>query len=228
MPRRVASSVRLLWGGLLVVCLAAGLLRPGAAAGAPAAGAGLIDRIDAAQRGLRTIQAEFVQRNQVKLFKQELVSRGRLLYERGAAGAPSRLRWEYVTPDPSTLLLTGPEAYLIMPGRAAQRFDLGKDGTLQAIFAELELWLGSGSLRAAEREYEVRETAGKGGPALVMVPRPGTPLSRTFSQIELRVDSKTAILRGILLVEKGGDQKEISFTTMNRNVVLPADAFKRP
>ena len=182
--------------------------------------AALIGRIDAAQKEAKTLQADFVQRNRVKLFKQELTSKGRLLYQRGA---PSQLRWEYTAPDPSTMLLLGQKAYLQMPGRPAQVFDTAKDSTLRAIFGQLELWLGNGSLAAAKDEYDMS----RGGPAtVVLVPKGASPLARTFSRIEMRLDERTLLLSGLLLVEKGGDEKEIVFTRVQRNAPLPEGAFK--
>lgn len=185
----------------------------------------LVGRIDQAQRGVRTLRAEFTQRNRVKLFKQELTSRGLLLYERGDGG--SRLRWEYVAPDPSTMILAGGKATLLLPGRGPQEFSVAGDSTLRAIFAELELWLGNGSLRRAQAQGEYDMSAGGDvkAPVLVLRPREKSPLSRTFSRIEMRLDGKTMLLRGLLLQEQGGDEKDISFTRVDRDVALPPRSF---
>jgi outer membrane lipoprotein-sorting protein len=183
----------------------------------------LITRVDAAQKDLRTLRAEFVQKNRVRLFRQEMVSRGRLLYQRGE---PTRLRWEYTAPDPSSLLVVGQRAYLQMPGRPAQVFDTGTDSTLRAIISQLELWLGSRSLRSAQKDYDLQLGGGRGTPALLLTPRPGSPLAKAFSRIELRFDERTALLRGLLLSERGGDEKEITFTRLERNVPLPEAAFQ--
>jgi outer membrane lipoprotein-sorting protein len=185
----------------------------------------LIGRIDQAQRGVRTLRAEFTQRNRVKLFKQELTSRGLLLYERGDGG--SRLRWEYVAPDPSTMILAGGKATLLLPGRGPQEFSVAGDSTLRAIFAELELWLGNGSLRRAQAqgEYDMRASGDSKVPVLVLQPREKSPLSRTFSRIEMRLDGRTMLLKGLLLVERGGDEKDITFTRVDRDAALPPRAF---
>ena len=175
----------------------------------------LLTSIDLAQKDLRSLKAEFVQRNRIKLFKQELVSRGRLHYQRQGSGPP-QLLWEYLEPDPSSLLLQGKQATLRMAGRPPQVFDMERDATMRAIFDELLLWLGNGSLRAAGTHYEMAPAGDKAAPAVALVPRSGTPLSRTFTRIELRVDPRTMLLKGILLVEKSGDEKEIVFTHMER------------
>lgn len=73
---------------------AAALLVAGSAHAAPTV-AGVLQRLDAASRGTHALAGEFTQTNKVKLFKQELRSRGRFLFEK-----PRRIRWEYLDPDP--------------------------------------------------------------------------------------------------------------------------------
>ncbi|HND12321.1 MAG TPA: outer membrane lipoprotein carrier protein LolA, partial [Pseudomonadota bacterium] len=69
----------------------------------------LMTKIDAVQKDLRSLRADFVQHSRVKLFRQQVSSEGRFLY---AKGTPARLRWEYLKPDPSTMLLVGEQATL--------------------------------------------------------------------------------------------------------------------
>lgn len=192
--------------------------------------------MEAGQRDLQTLSAEFTQTSRVKLFKQEMRSEGRLLYERATAakgGATTRLRWEYLRPDPSTMLLIGSEARLRM-GDAnskipAQVFDMAKDANLRAIFAQLRLWLGLSSgeagspLGTAEllADYELKASSGKDGPVLIMLPRPTSVLGKTFARVELSLVGRGCQLTRLLLVEQSGDEKEIRFTSVKRNAPLP-------
>src|SRR4051812_4178273 len=66
---------------------------------APPRGA-LIARLQLSSGSTTSLAGEFTQKSRIKLFKQELRARGRLYYER-----PSRIRWEYLAPDPSTLVV---------------------------------------------------------------------------------------------------------------------------
>jgi outer membrane lipoprotein-sorting protein len=180
-------------------------------------------RIDAAQADLRSLSAEFVQNSRSKLFKQQLSSQGRLYYQRGA---PTRLRWEYTRPDASTMLLIGERATLRIGSRPPQVFDSSRDPTLNAIFTQLQLWLGNGSLASAQADYEVSSSGTAERPALILAPRPASPLSRAFSRIELHVDGRTLQLGRLLLVENSGDEKEVVFSRMQRNAALPQNAFQ--
>jgi len=69
--------------------------------------------LDRTSKGTQQLDGEFTQHNRMKLFKQELVSKGRLSFS-----APRKVRWEYTSPDPSTLILDGNTATLTAPGTA--------------------------------------------------------------------------------------------------------------
>src|SRR5438874_11849964 len=79
----------------------------------------VVKKVDAAKAGVETLAGEFTQKNRVKLFKQELASKGRLYFKK-----PRQIRWEYTAPDPSVMILDGNQARLLMPGAAPQTFDL--------------------------------------------------------------------------------------------------------
>jgi outer membrane lipoprotein-sorting protein len=181
----------------------------------------VLHKIDGAKASIDTLAGEFTQKNRVKLFKQELSAQGRLYFQR-----PRQIRWEYTTPDPSTLVLDGSRATLKTPGAAPQVFDLDKDATMRAIFEQLLTWLGPGSLNQARGDWDLAAGGTATAPTLVLTPKADRPVARAFTRVELRIDGKSGLLRAIALVEKNGDQKEITFTKLHKNVALPADAFR--
>ena len=184
---------------------------------AGSAHADLIEKLETSSKDLQTLSGDFTQRNKLKLFKQELKSKGRFFFQR-----PRKIRWEYLEPDPSTLILDGNLATLRTPGAKPQVFDLEKDATMRAVFDQLVTWLGPGSLAQAQSDYELVAQ----GTTLILTPRPASPVAKAFTRIELRLDPKTLLMRSILLTEKNGDEKEITFTRVNRNAALPKDAFQ--
>jgi outer membrane lipoprotein-sorting protein len=194
----------------------------------------LMTQIDRAQKDLHSLSADFVQLSRVKLFRQELRSEGRLLYDKGdgeakagSAKRPARLRWEYLRPDPSTVILDGERASLHMGTLPPQVFDTGKDPKLRAIFSQLRLWLGQGELASAKGQYDISLGGTPGKPALLMAPRPESPLAATFSRIELHVEGRSLQLLRLLLVERSGDEKEILFSKIQRNPRLDPQVFIR-
>jgi outer membrane lipoprotein carrier protein len=179
----------------------------------------ILDKIDAAAKDTRTLSAEFTQKNRMKLFRKELSSKGRL-YFRG----PRQIRWEYLAPDPSLLVLDGNRATMTSPGAAPQVFDLDKDTTMRAIFDQLLTFVGGGSLASAEIAYAIDASGTPDAPVLQLTPKAGAPAEKAFQKITLTFDAKAQVKR-ISLVEKNGDEKEISFSKVERNGKLPEKAF---
>ena len=191
---------------VVVVCLAEVAL----AAPAPPVG-DILSHLEASAKSVHSLDAEFVQKNKVKLFKEELTSKGRVQFT-----PPRHLVWQYTSPDPSTLTVDGNRATLSQPGAPERTFDLEHDATMRAVFDQLLAWLGPGSLAQLEGGYQLTSTGTAAQPALVMTPRPGTPMEKAFQRIELRLDGKSWLVTGISLVEKNGDEKVITFTRMTR------------
>ncbi len=238
-PHTASRRSTLAFGRALVLFLA---LAAAPATAAPVAESpqALLSHMEAAQRDLHTLVADFVQTSRVKLFKQEVRSEGRLFYERPEKSDKlARLRWEYLRPDPSVLVLIGDRATLRMgsgPNPQVQVFDTGRDPNMRAIFTQLRLWLGLGPATSdadkngdANREYEMRSSGDPAHkePALVLVPRneSDSVLGKTFARIELYLDGRTWQLTRLLLVERSGDEKQIVFTRVKRNVALPQGTF---
>jgi outer membrane lipoprotein-sorting protein len=181
----------------------------------------IIQHVDAASKDVTTLAGQFTQKNRVKLFKQELTSKGRVYFKK-----PRQIRWEYLEPDASTMILDGDKASLRSPGNAPQEFDLAKDATMRAIFEQLLTWLGPGSLARARDDYDMLAGGTAAAPELTLVPKATSAVAKAFAKIQLRLDGKTWIMKSIALVEKNGDEKEIVFGKLERNAKLPADAFK--
>ena len=53
----------------------------------------------------------------------------------------------------------------------------------------------------------------------------GTVLGKTFARVELHLDGRSWQLNRLLLVEQSGDEKEIIFSRVQRNVPIPASIF---
>ena len=183
--------------------------------------AAVVAKVDAAKANVETLAGDFTQKSRAKLFKSELTAKGKLYFHK-----PRQIRWEYTAPDPSVMILDGNKATLTTPGAAPQVFDLEKDATMRAIFDQLLVWLGPGSLAAAKNDYDLSTAGTSAAPALTLTPKPTSSIAKAFTRIELRLDSKTWLMKSILLVEKNGDEKEIDFAKLSRNAKLPPAAFQ--
>ena len=171
----------------------------------------LLPRLEASQKKITALSGEFTQRNRLKLFKQKLKSKGRFSFQ-----TPRKIRWEYLDPDPSTMTLDGNTATLSTPGAPPKVFDLATDATMRAVFDQLLLFFGGGDLTRAKTDYSLTTSGTPDTPTLILTPLPTSPIAKAFQKIELRVDGKTMLLRSILLIEKSGDEKEITFTKLTK------------
>lgn len=176
-------------------------------------------RIDAAARETHTLSAEFTQKSNVKLFKQELTQKGRLAFK-----APRKIRWEYLAPDPSLLVLDGMLATMTSPGAEPQVFDLGRDATMSAVFEQLLTFVGGGSIAQAQASYAVEVGGAERSPVVELTPKQDAPAGKVFSRIQLAFDDKL-IVKQIVLTERSGDVKTIVFSKVARNVPLGNDLF---
>ena len=176
-------------------------------------------RVDSAARATHTLTAEFTQKSKVKLFKQELVQKGRLAFQ-----APRRIRWEYLAPDPSLLVLDGMKATMTTPGAEPQVFDLGRDATMNAVFDQLLTFVGGGSIARAETSYAIAIGGSDRTPVITLTPRADAPADKVFSRIQLSFDHEL-VVKQIVLTEKSGDEKTITFSKVARNAPMGSESF---
>jgi outer membrane lipoprotein carrier protein len=178
-----------------------------------------LSRLAAAGKETRTLQAQVVQRKQLALFRTEVVTKGRVLFER-----PDRLRWETFAPDASLLVLVGQRAEFRLPGEPARVIDLKQGGALGALVEQLFVWLGVRPAKEIGRHYTATLQPGKRATRLSLSPKDAALRSRV-KQIVLEVGADLALQR-IVVLQKDGDTTAIEFSAVKRNGKLPSSAFK--
>ncbi len=170
--------------------------------------------LEDAGRRLHTMQAEFQETRVNLILDERTETRGRVCLE-----VPGRLRWDYVKPQPSVMM--------VKDGRFARYIPQSKQVFRGAARGEADLLVGFGPGTAdLGRKYTVtllpEETVG--GVAtwvLDLVPKnPGL-----FSGIRLWVDKARSIPVQTRLTEPTGDHTTIRFQGVVVNKVLPRDAF---
>jgi len=175
----------------------------------------LIEKVEKARAGQETLVGDFAQRKRLSLFRDEVRSTGRLQFRR-----PSKLRWEYLTPDPSVVILDGQKVTIKAPGQKPTTYDLARQPGLRALLERLLAALGPASLQAATQDFDLKVT----GPAtLLLVPR--GDLARHLVSMEMRFDA-TWQVAGFALREKNGDLTDVAFSGLRRNVKIDDAAFR--
>ena len=178
----------------------------------------LIERIKAEQAKVKTLQAHFTQRQESEFLAAPEESKGIFSYQ-----APDRVRWEYATPKPVTLVINGKT--MLTWYRDLKRAEEMKIGR----YSERVLkYLGaSGSIESLLEYFEVRAafpTDRKTPFRLEMTPR--------YARIAKRLKSLTIWIHAesflpIKLKYVGGDgaTTEYSFDGVEVNRTLPEDRF---
>lgn len=169
----------------------------------------LLERIEAARRGLRTVVGEFVQRKQMALFATTVETRGRIVVR-----LPDRLRWETMGDDAAVYLVAGDRlAYRSSAGRG--EVSARQAGAMGAVVRDLAVFLG-GSLRSLERRYEMREE----GSVLVVVPR-DPAVRRSLERMRVTFSGPRLLPSRFELDERGGDRTSIELRNVRVNVTVP-------
>ena len=189
----------------------------------PSAAASLAEferKLTSAGKATRTLSGRFVQRKRLKLFKSEVVTRGRVDYER-----PDRLRWQTLAPDESTLVVAGGRAELRVPDQRPRVIDLKEARAVGLLVEQLLTWLGAGARGSLTRWYRVsvKKTAGY---RLTLRPLARSRvLSKRIKEVRVAF-GPDLLLKTIEIHHPGGDWSRIEFVEIQRNVKLPLDAFK--
>lgn len=196
------------------------LLGAAPAAAADADLAALGKRLAAAGKRTKTLRADFVQRKRLRLFKTEVITRGRIAYQR-----PHRLRWETLPPDASVLLVRGQRAELRLPSEAPRVIDLRRNRTMAILVEQLLVCLGARPASELTRWYAVTLAPGaKGATQLRLVPR-DAGLRKRVKAVTITL-SPDLTIRTVEVTQRGGDTTLITFEKVRRNAELGQGTFR--
>lgn len=179
----------------------------------------LVERVRLEHSRVETLEADFTQSKESALLIEPDLSEGVFSYS-----APDRVRWEYLSPIPMSLLIYGEEMTTWFRDLGqAERTNIG--GKSQRV---LEYMGASSSLDTLLEYFTVTLT----------LPRDTTrpyilELSPKFEQVERRlrgmivwIDADRFLPIGVRYIEADGDVTEYRFNNMRVNSELPADRFE--
>lgn len=178
----------------------------------------LVDRVKYEQRQLKTLEARFTQQQESSMLTSPEESKGVFSY-----AAPDRVRWEYQSPSPITVVILGDQmttwyrdlkrAETLKVGRySSQVFKyLGASGSLQTLLEYFTV-----KLKLPEK---------KGDPyRMEMVPK-YQRISKRLKGMTLWIDGDSFFPARLKYVEADGDTVEYQFSDVKRNAPIPADRF---
>jgi outer membrane lipoprotein carrier protein len=211
---------------LAASCLAAGALaaappppEPMAPGLSPSARlAALIERVKSAQKNLKSLEADFVQRKQSEFLAAPEESRGSFQYL-----SPDRVRWEYAEPRPITLVLHDDEmlTWYRDLGRA-ERLHVGR------VSAQVFRYLNaSGSLESLMGYFSVSFTLPSGEEPFRLELKPlYARIAKRLAGMTLWIDRRLYLPVRVQYAEPNGDSTEYRFDKLRPNVAIPKDRFE--
>lgn len=201
---------------MIVPAIPAVLLGGALLATAAADPAGVLKSLADAGRGLKTMQAAFVETKVIVLLDETQESRGTVVMQ-----IPGRLRWNYDTPRPSVMV--------VKDGKFSRYIPASRQVFRGAARGEADLLVGFGPGAASLGDkYQVtlvgeEAVAGRATRVLDLKPKEGQ--SGLFSAIRLWVDDERSIPVQTRLTEPTGDHTTIRFENVRINAGLPARTF---
>ena len=179
----------------------------------------LLERVRRAQEGLESLEARFVQRKESALLLEPAEAEGVFSY-----AAPDRVRWEYLAPDPITLLIRDDvmttwyrdldQAEKVHVGRHSQKIleYLGAGSSIDNLksYFEVRLAISEDPERPFRLELQPRYER----------------IAKRLEKMELWLDSESYLPVRLSYVESDGDVTEYRFEDLKINASIPGERFE--
>ncbi len=164
---------------------------------------------------MQSIQAEFIQEKHLKILTHPIISIGSFTFQR-----PQSLRWEYVSPIRSILLMHGGKIrkFVEQDGRLVE--DKGMPlGSMQVVLSEISNWLDG-----RFTENKMFRVAHSSEQTILLTPK-NKDLAGVISSIELSLADQQGNLDGITIFEGPDSYTKMSFHNRVLNKVIPVSVF---
>lgn len=169
--------------------------------------AGALARIEKTVSTIHAVASEFRQERRLAMLKEPVVSSGRFYYEK-----PDKLRWEFMSPDPSGFLVNGKFAKQWKgKNNPPEAFDLQQNQVIRLIVDQLLAWTKA-DFAWIEQRYVI--SVAKEDPiVLKLVPR-SSKEKKYIDHILISFEADTHYTNAVDIIEKGGDSTRLTFFNM--------------
>ena len=178
----------------------------------------LVERVKLEQRNLKTMEARFTQEQQSSMLTAHEQSKGLFSY-----AAPDKVRWEYASPSPITVVIRGDEmttwykdlkrAETLKVGRYSNQIFkyLGASGSLQTLLEYFTV-----RLKLPEKKGDLYR--------MELVPK-YQRIAKRLKSMTLWIDGETFFPSRLKYEEPDGDTVDYQFSDFKRNTPIPDDRF---
>jgi outer membrane lipoprotein-sorting protein len=174
------------------------------------------DQIKKAAEGIKTIEAHFVQEKHLKILSKPLISKGIFYYQ-----APNSLRWEYITPVRSILLMHNGKTRRFVKNQngLVENSRTNPTGT-QIILQEISMWL-----KGHFSDNPIFNATLEEGQKIVLTPKE-KGLSKMISHIDLILSDKPGIIKSVTIYEDPDSYTRLIFTNTKINKKIREAIFQ--
>jgi outer membrane lipoprotein carrier protein len=168
--------------------------------------------------GIKTVQAGFVQKKQMKILTRPLLSEGRFFY-----AAPDSFRWEYLKPLRSIVISSKGDAKRYM--MSGDKMVEDKSGGVQAmriVLGEVANWM-SGKF---DRNPSFKALLKDGTNTVITLIPVGQNMTGMIEKIEITVTKKTVAIKSVKIIEGENSATIIDFHDVEINKPINSSVFQ--
>ncbi|MBW3565338.1 MAG: outer membrane lipoprotein carrier protein LolA [Acidobacteria bacterium] len=179
----------------------------------------VLAKVDAKQKNVRAIEADFVQTKELDLLAEAGVSRGRFAYQE-----PNRVVWEYESPARVTMVIADGKMTTYYP-------DLGRAERMEIKRFEQQIFrymaAGTGALDELKEYFNLRfvDDAAKGSYLLELSPKTKL-IARRVQGIRIWIDKESYFTTAFEWTEGDGDTTRMEFSDVKINPRFDSDRFE--
>jgi len=179
---------------------------------------GLVVSSQAAEQesiALQSIQADFIQEKHLKILIRPLVSTGTFTFQ-----TPQSLRWEYLAPVPSVLLMHGDKIkkFVERDGQLVEDKGLRLDSML-VVLSQISNWLDG---RFSDNDMFTVSFIDE---RTVLLSPKDQGLAGLISKIELKLAAQKGFLDGVTIFEGPDSYTKMTFENRILNKAVPLSVF---
>lgn len=167
---------------------------------------------------VESVQAEFTQEKHLPILVRPIISRGTFVFQ-----APASLRWEYLSPVHSVLLMDDGRTrkFIERNDQFVEEQGMGMD-SMAIVLQEITGWLDGHISDTPTFKARVQE-----GGLIVLTPKEAA-LARIISRIELRLAGRSGLMESVTLYEGPDSLTKLIFSHGVLNEKIPAATFMKP
>jgi outer membrane lipoprotein-sorting protein len=167
---------------------------------------------------LHSVRSDFRQEKHLQILARPIISDGTFIFQ-----APGSLRWEYLSPVRSVLLMhEGKVKKFIEQGDRLQEDKTMGFGTMQVVLADIANWLDG---RFADNDMFI--VTFPDDRTVLLVPK-DKGLAALISSIELKVAGQKGLLDAVTIFEGPQSSTRLIFSKRILNQEIPASLFIAP